>query len=97
MQGKQILLMLGAAAAVAIVGVVMAATGASRDTFMALLLLAAGGSLGWMGVKYLRNPSYVANGQTITVGKGTVLFMFAMAVLLLAGGLAVAIFGIPQN
>lgn len=75
--------------AVVIVGVVMAATGFSRDTFMGLVLLAAGVGLVVPNIKNVQTPPP-------GTGRGAYIFMFAIAALLVVAGLFVLIHGIPE-
>ena len=74
---------------VAVVGVTMAVTGFSRDTFMGLVCVAAAVGLVAPNVKNIQNPP---PGYS----RGSYVFMFVLAALLAAGGLYVLIFGIPQ-
>ena len=78
-----------AVAAVVVVGVTMAATGFSRDTFMGLVLVAAGAGL---VVPNIRNVQSPPPGTT----KGSYIFMFVLAALLVIAGLFVLIHGIPD-
>jgi hypothetical protein len=75
-------------------GVIMAALGGSRDTFMALVLLGAGGMVLIMSFYYRQNPSYTnAEGVAVAVGPAMVMFLGAIGVLLIAGGLFAGIHG----
>ena len=86
-----------ALAVVLVVGVTMAATGFSRDSFMGLVLVAAGVFLFWSCAKYWKNPVYTdASGNTKPVSKAMLVFMIVVGVLLFASGCYVGIFGIPQ-
>jgi hypothetical protein len=96
MSGTQLLFMLAAVAIVVLVGIVMAAMGASSDTYMALVAFAAGIAVAGMVVRYYRNPTYVMEGQTQTVGQGMLLFMAIIAIVLLAGGIYIALYGLSQ-
>jgi hypothetical protein len=76
-------------------GIAMAALGGSRDTFMALALLGTGGLVLLMVVKYWRDPTYTdADGKQQKAGAGMLAFLFAIAVVLVAGGAFVMIHGI---
>jgi hypothetical protein len=75
--------------AVLVVGVVMAVSGFSRDTFMGLLLLAAGVGLVAPNIKNVQSPPP-------GTGRGAYIFMFAIAALLVIAGLFVLIHGIPE-
>jgi hypothetical protein len=75
--------------AVAIVGVIMAVTGFSRDTFMGLVCIGAAIGLVVPNLKNIQNPP---PGYS----RGSYIFMFVLAGLLAIGGLYVLIFGIPQ-
>ena len=75
--------------AVVAVGVTMAATGFSRDTFMGLVCVAAAVGLVVPNIKNIQNPP---PGYS----RGSYVFMFVLAALLAVGGLYVLIFGIPQ-
>jgi hypothetical protein len=81
--------MILAVVVVLVVGVVMAATGFSRDTFMGLLLLAAGVGLVAPNIKNVQSPPP-------GTGRGAYIFMFAIAALLVIAGLFVLIHGIPE-
>ena len=82
---------------VAAVGVMMAATGFSADSFMGLVLVAVGAFLLWSSAKYWQKPFYTdASGQTKPVSKAMIVFMIVMGVLLLGSGFYVGIFGIPK-
>jgi hypothetical protein len=74
---------------VVVVGVVMAVSGFSRDTFMGLLLLAAGVGLVAPNIKNVQSPPP-------GTGRGAYIFMFAIAALLVIAGLFVLIHGIPE-
>jgi hypothetical protein len=90
MQNKVNLIhLLLAIGAVVVVGVTMAATGFSRDTFMGLVCLAAALGLVVPNIKNIQNPP---PGYS----RGSYVFMFVLAALLAVGGLYVLIFGIPQ-
>ena len=80
------LLVLGA---VLVVGVVMAATGFSRDTFMGLALIGAAVGLVVPSIKNVQSPPPGTS-------KASYVFMIVMAALLAAGGLFVLIYGIPE-
>ena len=74
-------------AAVVIVGVVMAASGASSESFVALVLLGAGILVLMMGFRYHKKPGFKnAAGEDQAVGRGTVVFLFAIAALPIVGG-----------
>jgi hypothetical protein len=75
--------------AVLVVGVVMAVSGFTRDTFMGLLLLAAGVGLVAPNIKNVRSPPPGSS-------RGAYIFMFAIAALLVVAGLFVLIHGIPE-
>ena len=75
--------------AVLVVGVVMAVSGFSRDTFMGLVLLAAGVGLVAPNIKNVQSPPP-------GTGRGAYIFMFAIAALLVIAGLFVLIHGIPE-
>ena len=80
--------------AVIVGGVIMAALGGSRDTFMALVLLGAGGMVVIMAFYYRQNPSYTnAEGVQVAVGPGMVICLGALGALLIAGGLFAGIHG----
>jgi len=84
-------------AVVAVVGVTMAATGFTADSFMGLVLVAVGVFLLWSSAKYWQKPFYTdASGQTKAVSKPMIVFMIVMAVLLFGAGCYVGIFGIPK-
>jgi len=84
-----------ALAVVAVVGVTMAAMGASRDSFMGLVLAGAGVFLVVATNRYRVNPTYTdANGKQQTVGPAMLIFMAVLAVLLVAAGLFVGIHGL---
>jgi small-conductance mechanosensitive channel len=86
-----------ALAVVFVVGVIMAATGFSRDSFMGLILIAVGVYLLWSCAKYWKNPVYTdASGNTKPVGKPMLAFMIVLGVLLFASGCYVGFVGIPQ-
>jgi len=74
---------------VGVVGVVMAVSGFSRDTFMGLVCIGAAGALVVPNIKNIQSPP---EGTS----RGSYIFMFVMAALLAVGGLYVLIFGIPQ-
>jgi hypothetical protein len=74
---------------VVVVGVVMAATGFSRDTFMGLVLLAAAVGLVVPNIKNVQSPPP-------GTGRSAYIFMFAIAALLAVAGLFVLIHGIPE-
>ncbi|GEM_PF-6556781 len=94
---KQLVQRLIALAVVAVVGVIMAATGFSRDSFMGLVLIVAGLFLAWSSAKYWKNPVYTdASGNTKPVSKAMIVVMIALGALLFLAGCYVAIFGIPQ-
>jgi uncharacterized membrane protein len=94
---KQLMQRLIVMAVVLVVGVIMAATGFSRDSFMGLVLMVAGIFLAWSAAKYWKNPVYTdASGNTKSVSKAMTVFMIGLGALLFAGGCYVAIFGIPQ-
>jgi hypothetical protein len=81
--------MILAVVVVLVVGVVMAVSGFSRDTFMGLLLLAAGVGLVAPNIKNVQSPPP-------GTGRGAYIFMFAIAALLVVAGLFVLIHGIPE-
>jgi len=82
---------------VAVVGVTMAATGFTADSFMGLVLVAVGVFLLWSCAKYWQKPFYTdASGQTKAVSKTMLMFMIVMGVLLVGCGVYVGIFGIPK-
>lgn len=96
--GNQYILIVVAMVVTFVVGVAMAATGFSADSFMGLGLAAAGMIiLVWME-KYRRNPVYIdASGQTRKVGPVMFVTCIALGALLLACGIYVGVYGIPQN
>jgi len=75
--------------AVAVIGVVMAVSGFSRDTFMGLVCVGAAVALVVPNIKNIQSPP---EGTS----RGSYIFTFVMAALLAVGGLYVLIFGIPQ-
>jgi hypothetical protein len=89
MQNVNPIHMLLAIGAVVVVGVTMAATGFSRDTFMGLVGIAAAVILVVPNIKNIQDPP---PGYS----RGSYVFMFVLAALLAIGGLYVLIFGIPQ-
>jgi hypothetical protein len=74
---------------VGVIGVTMAVTGFSRDTFMGLVCIGAAIALVVPNLKNIQNPP---PGYS----RGSYVFMFVLAALLAVGGLYVLIFGIPQ-
>jgi hypothetical protein len=76
-------------AAVVIVGVVMAVSGFSRDTFMGLVLAGAGVGLVVPNIKNVQSPPPGTS-------KASYIFMFVLAALLVVAGLFVLIHGIPE-
>jgi hypothetical protein len=76
-------------AAVVVVGVVMAVSGFSRDTFMGLLLVGAGVGLVVPNIKNVQSPPPGTS-------KASYIFMFVLAALLVIAGLFVLIHGIPE-
>ena len=74
-------------AVVVVVGVVMAATGFSRDTFMGVVLIGAGVGLVVPNIKNFQSPP---SGTS----KASYIFMFVIAALLVIAGLFVLIHGI---
>jgi hypothetical protein len=76
-------------AAVVVIGVAMAATGFSRDTFMGLVCVGAAVALVVPNIKNVQAPPPGTS-------RGSYLFMFVLAAVLAAGGLYVLVFGIPQ-
>lgn len=96
MRNQGIQTLIGMAIVIA-VGVMMAATGFSAESFMGLVLVAVGAFLLWSSAKYWQKPFYTdASGQTKAVGKPMIVFMIVMSALLLACGFYVGIFGIPK-
>jgi hypothetical protein len=89
MQKVNPLHMLLAIGAVVVIGVTMAATGFKRDTFMGLMLIGAGAYLIVPSIKGMQTPP---SGTS----RGSYIFMVALAAVLVAGGLYVIIFGIPE-
>jgi hypothetical protein len=75
--------------AVIVIGVTMAVTGFSRDTFMGLLLLICGAGLVVPNIRNIQSPPP-------GTGRGAYVFIFAIAALLVASGLFVLIHGIPD-
>ena len=80
---------LGVIVAVLLVGVVMAVTGFSRDTFMGLLCVGCAVALVVPNLKNIQAPPPGTS-------RGSYVVMFALAAVLAVGGLYVLIFGIPQ-
>ena len=80
--------MLLAIGGVVVIGVVMAVTGFSRDTFMGLVCIGAAIGLVVPNVKNIASPP---PGYS----RGSYIFMFFLSALLAVGGLYVLIFGIP--
>jgi hypothetical protein len=80
---------LAVVALVIVIGVVMAVSGFSRDTFMGLLCIGCAVALVVPNIKNIQAPP---PGPS----RGSYIFMFALAAVLAAGGLYVLIFGIPQ-
>ncbi len=76
-------------AGVVAIGVAMAATGFSRDTFMGLVCVGAAVALVVPNIKNVQAPPPGTS-------RGSYLFMFVLAAVLAAGGLYVLVFGIPQ-
>ena len=84
-------------AVVAVIGVTMAATGFTADSFMGLVLVGVGVFLLWSCAKYWQKPFYTdASGQTKSVSKAMIVFMIVIGVLLFGAGCYVGIFGIPK-
>ncbi len=84
-------------AVVLIGGLVMAAKGASADTFMGLVFLGAGLLVTWMGAKYRKNPTYTdASGVQQTVSPAMIVVLFVLGIAMLIGGLYILAFGIGQ-
>jgi hypothetical protein len=81
--------MLLAMGAVLIIGVVMAVTGFSRDTFMGLLCIGCAIALVVPNLKNIQAPPPGTS-------RGSYIVMFVLAAVLAVGGLYVLIFGIPQ-
>jgi hypothetical protein len=81
--------MLGVLALVIVIGVVMAVTGFSRDTFMGLLCIVCAVALVVPNIKNIQSPPPGTS-------RGSYIFMFVLAALLAVGGLYVLIFGIPE-
>jgi hypothetical protein len=75
--------------AVLVVGIVMAVSGFSRDTFMGLVLVGAGGGLVVPNIKNVQSPPPGTS-------KSSYIVMFALAALLVIAGLFVLLYGIPQ-
>ncbi len=97
MSTKTILAILAVVVGVMIVGVVMAATGGSRDVFMGLVLFGASAMLFWSIVKYRKNPTYIRDGKEQKVGPVMLGFMAVLAIVLLLGGLYTMIVGFPVD
>jgi hypothetical protein len=76
-------------AAVVVIGVAMAVSGFSRDTFMGLLLVGAGVGLVVPNIKNVQSPPPGTS-------KASYIFMFVLAALLVIAGLFVLIYGIPE-
>jgi hypothetical protein len=75
--------------AVVVIGVVMAVSGFSRDTFMGLLLVGAGIGLVVPNIKNVQSPPPGTS-------KASYIFMFVLAALLVIAGLFVLVYGIPE-
>ena len=80
---------LGAVALVIVVGVTMAATGFSRDTFMGLVGIGCAAVLVVPNIKNIQAPPPGTS-------RGSYVVMSVLAAVLAVGGLYVLIFGIPQ-
>jgi hypothetical protein len=81
--------MLMAIVLVAVIGIVMAVSGFSRDTFMGLVLMGAGVGLVAPNIKNVQSPPPGTS-------KSSYIVMFALAALLVIAGLFVLIHGIPE-
>ena len=80
---------------VIIVGVVMAATGASADTYMGLVLIGVGIFLGLACLKYRENPTYTdAAGQLKTIGPAMLIMMVVLGIALVVAGLTIMVVGL---
>jgi hypothetical protein len=75
--------------AVVVIGIVMAVSGFSRDTFMGLVLVGAGVGLVAPNIKNVQSPPPGTS-------KSSYIVMFALAALLVIAGLFVLLYGIPQ-
>jgi hypothetical protein len=73
---------------VVIIGVIMAASGFSRDTFMGLLCVGCAVALVVPNLKHIQTPPGTSRGSYVV--------MFVLAAVLAVGGLYVLIFGIPE-
>ena len=74
---------------VAVIGVTMAVSGFSRDTFMGLVCIGAAIGLVVPNIKNIQTPP---PGYS----RGSYILMFVLAALLAIGGLYVLVYGIPQ-
>jgi hypothetical protein len=75
--------------AVVVIGIVMAVSGFSRDTFMGLVLVGAGVGLVAPNIKNVQSPPPGTS-------KSSYIVMFVLAALLVIAGLFVLIHGIPE-
>jgi hypothetical protein len=80
---------LAAVVLVLIIGVTMAVTGFSRDTFMGLLCIGCAIALVVPNLKNIQTPPPGTS-------RGSYAVMFVLAAILAVGGLYVLIFGIPE-
>jgi len=89
MQKAKPIHVVGVIAAVLVIGVVMAVTGFSRDTFMGLLCIGCAVALVVPNLKNIQAPPPGTS-------RGSYVVMFVLATVLAVGGLYVLVFGIPQ-
>jgi hypothetical protein len=89
MQKAKPIHIVGVIAVVLIIGVVMAVTGFSRDTFMGLLCIGCAVALVVPNLKNIQAPPPGTS-------RGSYVVMFVLATVLAVGGLYVLVFGIPQ-
>ena len=89
MQKAKPIHIVGVIAVALIIGVVMAVTGFSRDTFMGLLCIGCAVALVVPNLKNIQAPPPGTS-------RGSYVVMFVLATVLAVGGLYVLVFGIPQ-